>query len=154
MDVFIVIIQSLLMLSIAMASTLEAMFGLSMRFEAPDLVHCLSLLGIAWSLLLVFLGALRLGKDARILPMPAKRAALKTKGAYEFCRHPMYSGFIGAAFFWSMYLSSYFALVCTALFVAILVVKVKKEEHYLREIYGDEHKDYCKKVGMFFPKKF
>lgn len=153
-DIVIVGIQVLLMLSIVLTPILGSFFPMPTPFEFPGIVHCLSLLGIAWTLLLLALGGLKLGKYARISPMPAKRAVLRTTGAYAFCRHPMYSGIIGAAFFYSLYLASPFALMCTFALGIVLYFKASKEEKYLNKIFGADYKTYSKEVGMFFPKKF
>lgn len=154
MDILIVILQILFLIAIVMTPTLERILPLPAHFEFPDIVHCLSLLGIAWCAVLIIMGAFRLGKFARIMPKPVKRAELQTTGAYAFSRHPMYSGMIGASFFWSLYLASPFALFCWVFFFFILLFKVQREETYLLKLFGQEYKAYSKKVGMFFPKKF
>ncbi len=152
-DILIVVIQILLMFLIILTPTLTKFLPMPAPFEFPDIVHCLSLLGVAWSLLLVALGGLKLGKYARIFPMPAKRALLRTTGAYAFCRHPMYSGFILGGIFFSLYLASPFSLACTFLLTIVLYFKVRKEEKYLKKIFGSDYTAYSKEVGMFFPKK-
>lgn len=142
------------MLAIASTSTIEKILWIEPRFELPQISHCLSLLGIAWSFVLIAMGGFRLGKFARIMPEPAKKAPLRTTGAYAFCRHPMYSGFLMAGFFWSTYLGSYLAFVYTMALFLVLLFKIRIEEKFLKKLHGKIHDDYKKKVGMLLPKLF
>lgn len=140
------------MLAIACTPTLEKMWGLSSRFEVPSELRSLGLAGVGASFLLIALGGFRLGKYARIFPEPAKNAPLRITGAFAFCRHPMYSGFLMGGIFWTLYLGSRLSLYFTIALFVVLLIKVRIEERYLKKIYGSAFDEYKKKTGMFFPR--
>lgn len=82
-----------------------------------------------------------------------KADKLVTTGAYALARNPLYfaNGVIGLG--WGI-ISGWYSLF--VFFVAFLVVYVfiiiPREEDFLREKFGVEYVDYCRKTGMFYPK--
>src|SRR5262249_36966134 len=75
---------------------------------------------------------------------------LKTVGFYRLVRHPLMTGFLIA--FWATPTMSvghlYFAIVTTA----YILLAVRIEERDLLEVFGDEYRDYQKRVGMLVPR--
>lgn len=76
---------------------------------------------------------------------------LSKRGAYRIVRHPMYVSY--SLFFIGIPL----ALLNVLLFVCILGILgyyriAKEEERVLIERFGEEYREYQKKVGMFIPK--
>jgi protein-S-isoprenylcysteine O-methyltransferase Ste14 len=95
---------------------------------------------------LLFVGAIKeLGNDISFLSPPVS-TSLKTQGAYNIVRHPMYS----SAFF----LCAGFALLTmdTWRILATLVLlyasnkRAENEELYLRDKFGEEYQEYENKV--------
>lgn len=81
-----------------------------------------------------------------------KRGRLLTEALYSRVRHPRYLavllGTIGWAFI-TNYLAVYLLIAVTA--VALYGI-VKLEERELRDRFGEEHADYCRRVPMFVPR--
>ncbi len=79
-----------------------------------------------------------------------KGQQLVTSGPFAFIRHPMYSGLILAAF-GSVLI--YFTWTCLffVIFSPFLMLRAHREEIVLSDEFGDEWRDYCKKVPAFLP---
>jgi protein-S-isoprenylcysteine O-methyltransferase Ste14 len=78
---------------------------------------------------------------------------LCTTGVYAVCRHPLYSSWIffnvpGIVIFFRSWL-----LLTVPLFMYILlVILARKEENYLKNIFGNDYLEYKKKTNFAFPK--
>lgn len=75
---------------------------------------------------------------------------LITSGPFAIVRHPMYAGLIlaamGALAIYMTWTTLYFAL-----FAPLTFVRAKREEHALAEEFGEQWRDYCKRVPAFIP---
>ncbi len=152
-DKVLVTLQLLLLSVLFLAPSLDKYFG-GPHFSVPfhGSLQIVAVGGITVAFVFLILGgALRLGKYARVHPEPMKNAPLQTTGAYRFSRHPMYSGILLGAFFWTLFLTSYLALACSILLTLILSLKARREEQYLKNIHGKAYTEYMKIVGRFAP---
>lgn len=79
-----------------------------------------------------------------------KGQQLVTRGPFAFIRHPMYSGLMMAGI--GSFLI-YFTWTCLffAIFSPLLMLRARREESVLAEEFGDEWRNYCKKVPAFIP---
>jgi protein-S-isoprenylcysteine O-methyltransferase Ste14 len=76
-------------------------------------------------------------------------------GAYAIARNPLYfaNGLIGTG--WSIISGWYVLLLFVVTFIIVYVlIIIPREEAFLREKFGDEYTDYCRKTGIFYPKAF
>ena len=96
-----------------------------------------------------FIGAVRSGMDDNI-----KENRLKTDGIYAWVRNPMYSGWwiliSGISLIWHN------VWLMPVIFInwGIMTVVLKAtEEKWLRNLYGQEYEDYCKRVNRCIPFK-
>lgn len=150
-DKVIVLFQLIFLFLIFIAGSVDVYFNLP-RFETHPTLHWIAMALVAVSLIYMAMGALKLGKYARVQPKPARNAPLRTTGPFAYTRHPMYTSMIVGSVFWTLYLGSYFALASSLLLFAILIIKAKKEESYLLNIFGEDYKKYMGRVGRFSPK--
>lgn len=82
-----------------------------------------------------------------------KNQTLAVSGPYAYTRNPLYLGsfilgigFTVAAGVW------WLALLFVALFLGIYLPVMRVEAGELTEIFGDDYRDYAKRVPLFFPR--
>ena len=87
------------------------------------------------------------------LPLKKSGRHLVLSGAFKYCRHPLYAAFL--LFFnmgFSLLLNNWIYLIWAFVLFPIWSINVKSEEKLMRNTFGEEYEDYCKKTGRFFPK--
>ncbi len=75
-----------------------------------------------------------------------------TTGPYSIIRHPATVGFISAFAGWSLVWAAVYSLCLVPILIIAVVIETSWEERNLEKAFGDEYREYKKKVGMFFPK--
>jgi protein-S-isoprenylcysteine O-methyltransferase Ste14 len=87
---------------------------------------------------------LGLGRQLTPLPRPVEGGALRDRGAYALCRHPMYGGVLLLAAAWAL-LTSPLALLPAAIAAPFLAAKLSREEAWLAERFP-AYADYQRRV--------
>lgn len=75
---------------------------------------------------------------------------LVTGGPYAFVRHPLYLGMICAAF-GSLLLYHTWTTLVFAIVAPFVLFRAAREEKVLAAEFGDQWREYCRKVPAFFP---
>lgn len=76
---------------------------------------------------------------------------LVTSGPYRRVRHPRYAGGILLAFGLSLTFNSWIGLVLGALFIGIVLLRIRDEEALMREEFGREWEGYCERTRRLIP---
>ena len=93
-----------------------------------------------------------LGKNLTDTVVTRQDATLVTAGPYRYVRHPFYVS-AGLLMFAATLLSANAVLGAASVVVlALLVVRMPKEEQQLLERFGQSYRDYRQATGAFFPK--
>ncbi|MEL7184962.1 MAG: isoprenylcysteine carboxylmethyltransferase family protein [Pseudomonadota bacterium] len=78
---------------------------------------------------------------------PAKATTLVSDGIFAKSRNPMYVGLLLALGAWAIWLGSLASIAVALLFIPVLNhFQIKPEERVLRELFGDEYREYCRNV--------
>lgn len=79
--------------------------------------------------------------------LPEQSAKVVRTGIYKFSRNPMYVGFFLMLLAWSVNMQQLLAVPLLVAFVAYLTrYQIIPEERFLKNKFGDEYVDYCRKV--------
>jgi len=75
-----------------------------------------------------------------------------TKGVYAYIRHPLYSSFLIFLFLGiAIYFKSYLIIFAQIISIMIAGIIVKKEESFLKDLFGKEYVKYSKRTKKFIP---
>ena len=99
----------------------------------------------------VFLGLSLIVRGWQQIYEARKEDRLVTHGIYRYIRHPQYTGIYLAIFGQLIHWPTIPTLVLFPVIVAAYYTLARKEEKVMIEKFGDEYRDYVKKVPMFFP---
>jgi len=76
---------------------------------------------------------------------------LITNGPYALARHPIYTGLLFGFVGSSIALGEWRGVIAVALVFGVLLFKLKLEEKWLHEKFGESYETYCKKVSALIP---
>ena len=112
---------------------------------------CLLLLcGIGFYIGLAGVSAFRRARTTVNPFRPENCSRLVTTGIFERTRNPMYLALLLSLIGWGIYLSNIFSLLLIALFFLYLNrFQIQPEERALEAMFGEEFKDYVKRVGRW-----
>lgn len=74
---------------------------------------------------------------------------LMTDGPYRINRNPMLTGTLCYLAGWIIWLWTWQALLVWGIFFVIMFIQVLTEEQRLRNDFGEEYEDYCKRTRRF-----
>lgn len=101
---------------------------------------------------IVFVGLTFLVRGWREVYYARKEGRLATTGPYALVRHPQYTGIFLAIFGEGVvHWPTIFSLVSFPIIVLAYVLLARKEERQMVDKFGDQYRDYQKRVPMFFP---
>ncbi len=116
-------------------------------FSAFILYLTVSLVTIGCVFCIAGLVSFRLANTTVNPSKPEQATNLVTSGVYRFSRNPMYVGFVFILLGWGIWLSSLWALLCVAGFIAYLTLfQIIPEERALTQLFGEDYIQYKNKV--------
>ena len=87
------------------------------------------------------------------LPARDRGNRLRTDGAFNYVRHPLYAAFLSVFNFGlAVYLNSYVFVLWAGVLHPLWHYAVRYEERLMIEIFGTQYQEYQKKTGRFLPK--
>jgi protein-S-isoprenylcysteine O-methyltransferase Ste14 len=93
-----------------------------------------------------------LGKNLTDTVVTRRDHSLVTSGPYRWVRHPFYVACLLAVPGVSLAMANWYFLVVAGIGLGLLVVRTRIEEEKLIERFGDDYRDYMKRVGRFVPR--
>ena len=79
---------------------------------------------------------------------------LITGGPYSLVRHPIYTGLLAALFGCALALGEWRGLVAVGLVFIVLLRKLRLEEQWMREQFGEAYENYSRQVRSLVPYVF
>ena len=93
-----------------------------------------------------------LGKNLTDTVVTRRDHTLVTSGPYRYVRHPFYVTFVVGILGVSLLMANWFILLAGVLPFGFLLARTRIEERKLVERFGDEYRDYMRRVGRFVPR--
>lgn len=93
-----------------------------------------------------------LGKNLTDTVVTRREHSLVTTGPYRYVRHPFYLTFALGALGVSLAIANWFTLLASLIPMSFLVARTRIEEEKLIQRFGDEYRDYMRRVGRFVPR--
>jgi protein-S-isoprenylcysteine O-methyltransferase Ste14 len=93
-----------------------------------------------------------LGQNLTDTVVTRQQHSLVTSGPYQFVRNPFYVAGLLAATGCALMMANGFVLALAILGFGLLSVRTRVEEQKLVERFGDEYRDYMRRVGRFVPR--
>jgi protein-S-isoprenylcysteine O-methyltransferase Ste14 len=93
-----------------------------------------------------------LGRNLTDTVVTRRDANFVDHGPYRFVRNPMYTGILMLGMSLGLALGTWLLPLAASLMFTLLTLRTRTEEKYLIERFGDQYRDYMKRVGRFLPK--
>jgi protein-S-isoprenylcysteine O-methyltransferase Ste14 len=93
-----------------------------------------------------------LGRNLTDTVVTRRDAHFVDQGPYRFVRNPMYVGILMSGVSLGLALGTWLLPVVATVMFTLLALRTRTEERYLIERFGNQYRDYMKRVGRFFPK--
>ena len=124
-------------------------------FRVKQLNYTVTIIGCALIIVRIFLKlwALRsLDKLWSINIEIREGHKLITSGPYKYIRHPSYLSTLTEVLSGPLILNAYFTLIYVAIFyIPLIFIRINLEEKELENKFGDEYREYKKKVPLLLP---
>ncbi len=98
-------------------------------------------------------GLHQLGTNLTISISTMQGHLLIDSGPYGWVRHPLYVGGMIEAVGLCLMMANWFVTLAAVLFWAMIVLRTPMEEQKLIEQFGDQYREYSKRVGRFLPRR-
>jgi putative ABC transport system substrate-binding protein len=121
------------------------------RRSTPAIGHAIGAVLLFGGLILLVAAQLKLGASWRIGIEEGARPGLVTGGLYRVCRNPIFLALLVILAGYTLLLPTLLsALMLAGAYLAIRQ-QIAAEESYLLRTYGEEYRDYARRVGRLLP---
>ena len=93
-----------------------------------------------------------LGRNLTDTVVTRRDHTLVTSGPYRYVRHPFYVTFVLGILGTSLLMANWFILLAGVFPFGFLLARTRIEERKLVERFGNEYRDYMRRVGRFVPR--
>ncbi len=128
-----------------------ALFGWASH-SMPATVRWVGVAGFACTVVWLVWMFHTLGRNLTDTVVTRRDAHFVDNGPYRFVRNPMYTGILMLGISLGLALGTWLLPVAASLMFTLLALRTRTEERYLIERFGDQYRDYMKRVGRFLPK--
>jgi protein-S-isoprenylcysteine O-methyltransferase Ste14 len=141
---------------LTVASTIACLWN-PQRFDwaslpFPVAVRWIGVAGFACSVAWLIWMFHTLGRNLTDTVVTRRDAYLVNHGPYRFVRNPMYTGIVMAGVSLGFAMATWLLPLMAILVFSLMAIRVRKEERYLIDRFGDRYRDYMLRVGRFFPR--
>jgi protein-S-isoprenylcysteine O-methyltransferase Ste14 len=116
-----------------------------------DLVGIIGLIFCGVGVTIACWSRVQLGKNWSLSVQQKENHELISSGAYKIVRHPIYTGLLLMFFGTSIIVGDWRGLIAVAIITASFWVKLRKEEQWLIEVFGDEYVEYKNRTNALIP---
>lgn len=126
-------------------------------YEAVVLPETLPVILSGFVLLLCGLGfsvraRLELGGNWTARPAIREKQTLVRTGPYAYVRHPIYTGLLTAFLGSAILTGALVAFICLVVIALVLFIKIRMEENFLIEEFGEEYEQYRSETKALIPR--
>lgn len=114
--------------------------------SAPAAAVSVALIGM----IMLVAGAIALGSNLSVLPLPREDARVVRHGIYRWVRHPIYVGVILLTVAWTVYRGDLLHVVLAVSTGVFYAAKASREERYLQQRFPD-YEGYRRRTWRFVP---
>jgi protein-S-isoprenylcysteine O-methyltransferase Ste14 len=130
----------------------QPLHWLNARFVPPTMpAYWLGVLIVAAGLALAVWARVHLGRNWSATVTIKQDHELIRTGPYGVVRHPIYTGLLSALFGTALAIGEWRGLLALASITVGLLVKIKAEERFMSEVFGEQYASYRARVPGLFP---
>jgi len=118
----------------------------------PDWVGWIGVGGFAFGIALLMWMFITLGRNLTDTVVTRRDAHFIDHGPYRYVRNPMYTGMLIVGLSLGLALGTWLVPLGASVVFSILAIRTRTEEHYLIARFGDQYRNYMKRIGRFFPR--
>jgi len=122
-------------------------------YPVPVVMRWVGVAGLAGAITWLIWMFHTLGRNLTDTVVTRRDAYFVNHGPYRFVRNPMYTGVLLLGMSLGLALGTWLLPVAASLMFTLLALRTRREEQYLIERFGDQYRDYMRRVGRFFPKR-
>jgi protein-S-isoprenylcysteine O-methyltransferase Ste14 len=108
-------------------------------------------LGVA-ALLMTISCWFTMGRSWRVAIVPGEKTMLVTSGLFRFVRHPIYALSCLLIACSAIVLPTWPMIAVAITHIALMNIKARREEEFLRGVHGEAYENYVRRTGRFLPR--